>query len=246
MNSGNCIIFGPTDHEELAHRLRNLGERSPFHVTNTTGNYPEDVIVPRVLAGFRWIEDNLAARDSTGIFLVAVNSDISMEHIATKTDVPCPDSQLARLMNITIPLSLQFPGREIAGVFYDEETPAELYKTLAGEGLDLASLHKHGYATGLGAPKIEGAEYFMNAIGFALPGGQPQPVCLDITQRQDQSRMVKVHNLFEEEGPHGAPYLSPQGRVLFPLIKQLQRFQQKTPNTTEAAPPSGGGRRFNI
>lgn len=178
------------------------------HFTNGTYQYDPALIVPTMLAGFQYIKDTeLKTGD---IFVLAVNSDLSMKNAGF---IDAQD-QMTRAKKVAEPLALQNPDVKIVVVFYDEETPTNLYNGLAYNGISMATLHKWGYGTNPNAPKIEGAHNFRRVFGFPLPNNT-KPVFYDLTAREDQSSLVKVVDLTKSIGNHFKSYITKAGKVLF-------------------------------
>lgn len=196
-----------------------LASGSDIHATNGFYAYKAEVIVPKMLAGFQYVADNHAKRDD--VFLVGVNSDASF-HAAMRAK-NMPDSEIAaletqedRAMKVAIPLALQNPEKLVVAMFYDEQTPKQLYDALADARNALATLHKWDYATQPNAAKIVGVEDFRKTLAFPSLDGSI-PLGADLTPKRDQSHIVDVVNLTEEFGKHGAPYIDKAGKVLFPV-----------------------------
>jgi hypothetical protein len=225
----NLTILNSTDAYDISDALA-ASAVNAFHFTNGTYAYKAEMIVPTMLAGFQYVSDEIAGKHDT--FVIAVNSDMSMRGIyqkqgKTQADMDALEGQLQRALKVAGPLAEQQLGRNIIVLFYDEETPTALYRNLAGNGLHLKSLHKWGYGTDPKMPRIEGAENFWEVLGFPLVN-DTKPVCTDITAMQDQSAVVQVIKLHEavRPSPHGAPYLSMQGKVLFPVRPSLESHHQ--------------------
>ncbi|MEM7618704.1 MAG: hypothetical protein AAF244_04905 [Pseudomonadota bacterium] len=75
------FLIDSTNVEDVKRNLEQV-EASRFHFTNGTYAYPADLIVPTTIAGFGYLNDNLAKPNDA--FVVAVNSDVSMEIIHKK------------------------------------------------------------------------------------------------------------------------------------------------------------------
>lgn len=205
-----------------------LGDR-PVHATNGTFMADASLIVPTTLAGFQVIADDASLAAKRHSFLIAVNSDTSLRTIMEKKGMSQDyihglESQIVRAMKVAEPLALQHQDREIFVAFYDQETPNDLYKFLAEKGAPLFSLHKWGYGTEPNAPKIEGSEHFAVTLGYPLPNDM-KPVCFDLTPRETQD-FVDVRKLTEVVGPHGKPYISQEGKVLFPVHDEVYQYTQ--------------------
>ena len=217
-----------------------------IHVTNGVYSYNADLIVPTTLAGFKYISDLDKVASKKDTFVIAVNSDISMreiykrkkknldaqgatfeQHAALQKELVSLESQEVRAEKVAVPLAQLYPEREIVVIFFDTETPAPLYARLAGEGLNLKSLHKWGYGTDPDpdAPGIEGADNFTAVFGLLLPNNV-RPVCHDITTANSRTNAVNVKDLKVEISAHGQPYISTEGKVLFPVPPELKSYHQ--------------------
>jgi hypothetical protein len=192
-----------------------IGRHTSIHATNGTYAYDAHMIVPTTLAGFQFIAENDRLSKKHHMFLIGVNSDESMKRIG----IEVKEDQMKRAWKVAGPLALQHPTRDIAVAFYDEETPEELYRTLKHDvGADLISLHKWGYGTAPDAPKIIGSDNFDFTLGFPLPNDK-KPVCYGVTPVEDQPH-VNVFRLTEPVCGKG-PYMSEQGKILFPVVDPL-------------------------
>ena len=237
MSRKNIYAIHSADERDISLIMGGWGGNTSVHCTNGTYAYEAAMIVPTTLAGFKFIDDKVA--DLSDVFLVAVNSDVSMQNImnqknASAAERAALEDQHVRAAKVAIPLSEMFPHRTILVVYYDKETPTDLYGSLYVAGLNLKSLHKWGYGTDPNAPKIEGAYGFRNKIAYPLPN-DVKPVCFDLTVKEDQSAIVQVVKLTEAIGPHRAPYISKQGKVLFPVPASLASHAEN-PASVAAAP----------
>ena len=237
----NLTVIKETDSQEIADVLKGSKD---IHVTNGVYSYPADLIVPTTLAGFKYISDEVASKEDT--FVIAVNSDISMREIykrkkknldaqralpekytALKEEQELLESKQIRAEKVAVPLAQLDPARKIVVVFFDTETPTPLYEKLAKKDyLNLDSLHKWGYGTDPNpdAPGIEGADNFITVLGLPLPNNV-RPVCYSITDKSRTSA-VKVKDLKVEIGEHKQPYISNEGKVLFPVPPELKSYHQ--------------------
>ena len=203
-----------------------------IHATNGTYAYDADLIVPTTLGAFQFIKENNAVRcNAHHIFLIGVNSDVSMAGImdaknASRAERDALEDQQTRALKVAVPLALQHPDRTIVVAYYDEPTPTELYRSLIEDvGADLNTLHKWGYGTASDAPKIEGAQFFRLVFGFPMPNDK-KPLCHDITPLENQPQ-VNVFRLTHSVGMK-PPYLSTDGKILFPVNDpSLDRYTQK-------------------
>lgn len=217
--------------EQVNAPLAPLPSHLPMHATNGTFMYEADLIVPTTLAGFQFIAENRNLSKGHHVFLIGVNSDISMEGImdakqASRAERESVEDQQVRALKVAAPLALQHPKRDIIVTYYDEATPTELYRTLRHDlRCDTYTLHKWGYGTKPDAPKIEGSEYFDFTLGFPMPNDR-NPVCYGITPVENQPQ-VNVFKLTENSGVRAA-YLSQDGKILFPVNDHsLDRYTQK-------------------
>lgn len=243
VNINNIAVVRATDEQAIAQELKALGH-TDLHCTNGTYSYAAERIVPTMLAGFQFIDDKVATNGDA--FLIAVNSDVSMNAImdqkqAPQTERDALEDQYQRALKVAMPLSDQFPDRTIVVVFYDKATPNDLYDTLAAEALNLETLHKWGYGTDPNAPKIEGAENFNRVLAYPLPN-DVKPVCYGITGHADQADIIQVVKLSEVEGLHGKPYISAKGKVLFPVAAFLEEHAEAATGSTAPAPVPGAPR----
>lgn len=178
----NLTIVQSTDANEIAKKVLSSGA----HFTNGTYAYSADLIVPTTLSGFEYVNSLRKLP-----MVLAVNSDISMEALGKKDFEP----QLVRANKVALPLAKQFPSHDIIVIFYDEETPFNLYQSLAKRGVT-ATLHKWGYRTEPSAPKIEGAEVFESVYAFPLPN-DTKPVCYYDTAISAELKLAsRIDNLF--------------------------------------------------
>jgi hypothetical protein len=127
-----------------------------------------------------------------------------------------------RALKLAEGLEAQFENRNVVIMFYDEETPAELYEALALKGFGMTTLFKWGFGTKPDAPRIEGAINFENVLAFPF-FDDAKAICHDITVAEDQSDLVKVMRLQEETHVRPA-YISPDGKLLFRLAPDLRRY----------------------
>jgi hypothetical protein len=225
----NLIIVNDKNKENIVKTIQSTQASHPLYITNGTYAYAASLIVPTVLAGFEYIADTAAAPDDP--FVIAVNSDHSMRIImenkiqrasseaekeALRADLAKLENETVRAEKVAVPLALQHPGRAVIVVFYDEETPTDLYRFLQGK-VFLSTLFKYGYGTDPKAPRIEGADCFKTVLAFPLIK-DPKPICYDITASEDKSRYVQVvalHGKIADQS--NSPYLSENGKILFPV-----------------------------
>lgn len=218
MSDSNLVALDFTDKGAIVDNLRQLGIQRA-HFTNGTYIMSADKIVPTVLAGFEYICKEFSEPDDA--LVIAVNSDISMAGImdakgASPEERAALESQIARAQKVALPLQLQHPDRDIVVLFYDEDTPNELYDHLAASGIIMETLHKWGYGTNPNDARIEGAHNFGTVVAYPLFNDE-KPVCHDLTVRGNQTGNVTVVKLTERDGPLGEPYITSEGKLLFPL-----------------------------
>jgi hypothetical protein len=217
----NLTIFSDTNKENIQELLLAHQRYCGIHATNGTYAYKPEIIVPTVLAGFEYVSDT--TDNPSDIFLLAVNSNASMKGIMDKKGLGMEgvEDELIRAEKVAVPLALQHPKREIIVIFYDEETPRELYGFLKKGGVKLHTLFKYGYGTDPSAPKIEGAANFDSVLAFPMINDL-RPVCHAITAVEDQTRTIQVVSLTDKlEGNPKSPYLSKSGQILFPVHEAL-------------------------
>jgi len=224
----NLTLIDTTDKEDIYHALRGAGIHGG-HFVNGIYSAAADLVVPTTLAAFQYVSDKLAL--GTDVFVIAVNSNISYDGIlhakhATPEERFIAEKKFSRADKVARPLALQHPDRPVVIMFYDEETPTQLYNSLAILGFRMRSLHKWGYGTNPDAPRIEGAHNFDKVLAFPLLN-DIKPVAYDITKPSDGSVPVEVIRLQDTIGPHGAPYITTAG-LHFPLLDaSMQKYQAK-------------------
>ncbi len=221
----NLFILPGIEHTHIAKFLRAIANDN-LHFTNGTYAYPAKICVPTSLAGFQYIKEQHPSGENT--IVIAINSHESMLNIlreknVSETQFEALESEIERAEKIGIPLALQNPDTPVIIIYYDDPTPTPLYNFLAKQGFEMSSLHKWGYGLDPDGPKIEGAHNFDNVYAFPTPNEAP-PVCHDITDKEDQSLVVKVRNLMEEIGYHGKPYLSTDNKVMFPTPAEISQY----------------------
>jgi hypothetical protein len=224
----NLNIISATDELNIIKFLKDL-DYTALHCTNGTYTGKPEQIVPMALSGFKFITQRVAA--AGGAFFIGVNSNASMAEIMDKKNASpeernALEDERTRAWKIASPLAQMFPGRPIIVAFYDKLTPADLYNALAEEGLGMKSLHKWGYGTNPGAPRIEGAGNFKRVLAYPLLNNA-KPACDHITAKEDQSKLVQVVELTKVTGLHGQPFISERGKVLFPVPVSLQNHAEK-------------------
>lgn len=221
MHMNNLTVIHSANPDEIARRVEKIAP-SGIHLNNGVYSAPSALIVPTMLSGYQYIQDAHAARRDA--FMIAVNSDESVKLLmdmknASAEERARQEPQLVRALKVAEPISRQFPKRPIIIAFYDQATPRELYATLDDGIVPIKTLHKWGFGTNPDAPRIEGAIHAEKVIGFPLPN-DIKPVAYDITKRGNNAN-VEVVKLTETFGRHGAPYLSPDNKVLFRVADGL-------------------------
>lgn len=222
----NLDIIHDTDFATISVKLAGRGIHKA-HFTNGTYAPLSDICVPTTLAGFKYIDDQFNTDGAA--LIIAVNSDVSMARInelkvQKGESVNESEDQYTRALKVAKPLAETFPDRDVIVVFYDEETPTELYDALAEREFGMESLQKWGYGTSEKAGRIEGAHNFNRVFGFPFPNDTRElaPYCNSLTPREEQDVIVK--RLTTETGSHGAPYLTEGNKILFPLSTELGVF----------------------
>ncbi len=213
------------------------------HFNNGTFTLPKEKFAPAFLAAFKRVTDLRDSINGSNVSLVvAINSDKSMrDSYAGKDDeaklienlVP----QLERAENAASLLSALYPDRPVAIVFYDEQTPHELYSGLSERGFGLKSLHKVGFGTNKDEKPIIGAEFFEWVYACPLPF-DAKPVMYSDTRDalETDVRPNIVEKLTVEHGPHGAPYILKDGTLLFPLPADLKYLGVRESRFGDMAP----------
>lgn len=144
--------------------------------------------------------------------------------------------QNIRASKLADALNDQFPNRHVVIMFYDEETPTELYEALSLKGFGMTTLFKWGFGTKPDAPRIEGAGNFENVLAFPFLN-DAKAICHDITVAEDQSELVKVMRLQEETDVRPA-YMAPDGALLFRLADTLRRYAPLPADVQGFNPPA--------
>lgn len=180
------------------------------HFTNGTFALAPKLIVPTTLAGFKRVTKTYSRLP----LVIAVNSDKSMAAMG-KTGY---DNQQTRAEKVAIPLQQVFPKNKVIVVYYDEDTPFELYEALSKQALT-RTLHKWGYGTSEDAPMIKGAEFFELVYGFPLPNDK-KPLCYDISVKADKPQSIIVDDLRDE-------LINADNKVLFKLPHSLKEYEGK-------------------
>lgn len=177
------------------------------------------------------IDDEATLTDAIAIITAEVTQTIkNLEKL--RVDSYPQEDRAAKLFN---PLAEQFPDRKIVIMYYDEETPTELYDMLAMKGFGMNTLFKWGFGTKPDAPRIEGAGNFTNVLAFPFMN-DAKAICHDITVAENQSDFVKVFKLHEEEGTRPA-YITTDSKLPFDLAESLQKYAEATAPAQPFVPP---------
>ncbi len=220
----NTHVVKDTDPQVISNSLNALGIKDG-HFNNGTFTLPKDVFAPAFLAAFKRVIDLKDGIDTP--LIVAINSDISMIQSFKGKDneaelVKTLISQEERAQNVISLLSGLFPNRSVVAVFYDEQTPHELYRGLSQNGFGMRSLHKVGYGTTPNEKPIVGAEFFEWVYACPLPHDAKPFMYNDTRDVNSNDRQPDVvEKLTEVIGPHGSPYLTKEGLPLFKLPTEL-------------------------
>lgn len=213
------------------------------HFNNGTFTLPKQKFAPAFLAAFKRVTDLRDPVNGADVpLVVAINSDKSMKDSYAGKDNEAALSanlvpQAERAENVASLLSALYPDRPVAIVFYDEQTPRELYSGLSGYGFGLKSLHKVGFGTSREEKPIVGAEFFEWVFACPLPF-EAKPVMYNDTRDSLETdvRPNLVEKLTVVHGPHGAPYMIPDGTLLFSLPMDLKYLGVRETRFGDAAP----------
>ena len=220
----NLKIINDTDKDAIFQGIAETGA-SVLNATNGTYTAPANLVVPTTLGGFQFVSDKIAGPQDA--LVMAINSDKSMQDIAAQKalkgeDIGVIEDQMTRAEKVLAPLAKQFPDRQIIGIFYDEGTPVELYEFLKDSTpLELNSLYKFGYGTDPKAGDIEGDHCFKATLAFPMPNDQ-KAICDNLTKRTPNRAPYTLKKLTEELAANGAPYMTKENKVLFPLAAGLE------------------------
>ncbi len=213
------------------------------HFNNGTFTLPKNTFAPAFLAAFKRVTDLRDPVVGAGIpLVVAINSDKSMRDSYVGKDNEAELNQKLvpqheRAQNAVSLLSALYPHRKVAAVFYDEQTPHELYQGLSANGFGMKSLHKVGFGTSADEKPIIGAEFFDFVYACPLPF-DAKPIMYTDTRDAlpTDTRPNLVEKLTEVIGPHGAPYMLKDGTLLFPLPLDLQYLAVRANRFGDRAP----------
>ncbi len=202
------------------------------HFTNGTYVGDPEEVVPTTLAQFQYVLEKKDNGNKDTALIIAINSRTSLRENAKLLDKAGETEKAERMRaeidhtlraeKVGIPLALQRPDETVIVVFYDEPTPAELYKMLSdaqiGENkLGMRTLFKWGYGTKRNAPIIIGAEHFDDVIAAPLPNDK-KPICVGLTPTEAQKGKIDVVDLRKEIGSNGKPYITAINECLFTLV----------------------------
>ena len=174
------IIVNSTNVDDIIPHIPSGGA----NFTNGTYAFPIEKIQGTMLVGFEFVNSQ-----NDFPMVVAINSDKSMQILGKNGFA----SQQERASKIAAPLAGKFPDRQLIIIFYDEETPTNLFLALSQHGLT-KTLHKWGYGITPKEPKIEGAEYFDAVYAFPMPEGH-KPICYHETALQSEPQKIQVVDL---------------------------------------------------
>ncbi|PZO82695.1 MAG: hypothetical protein DI626_09835 [Micavibrio aeruginosavorus] len=213
------------------------------HFNNGTFMLPKEKFAPAFLAAFKRVTDLRDPVNGVNVpLVVAINSDKSMKDSYAGKDneaalVENLVPQEERAANAASLLSSLYPDRSVAVVFYDEQTPHEIYSGLSKLGFGLKSLHKVGFGTSDKEKPIIGAEFFEWVFACPLPF-DAKPVMYNDTRDalETDVRPNLVEKLTVVHGPHGAPYMIPDGTLLFSLPMELKYLGVRETRLGDAAP----------
>lgn len=199
-----------TEFAEIIDELKQMKVKGA-HFTNGTYAFDPKLIVPTTLAGFKRVTKIYSRLP----LVIAVNSDKSMEAMG-KTGF---EDQHTRASKVAEPLQQLFPNNKVIVLYYDEETPLELYQALEKHNLT-RTLHKWGYGTSKDAPMIKGAECFEQVWGFPLPNDK-KPLCYDDTEKAKIPQAILIDDL-------RGTLITVQNKLLFNLPDELKAYQDES------------------
>lgn len=200
------------------------------HFNNGTFTLPVDTYAPGFLAGFQCTLDQVEAAPDDAL-IVAINSDQSMQD--SYWGKPDEKEQIANLIpeierasDLVDLMAAMYPDRQNVVIMYDNPTPEELYRNLRRSFPSLgASLHKIGFGTNPNDKPIVGGKYFDHLLAYPFHFDGKPVLHAETRKRLPEDRDPDaVEKLTEFIGPHGAPYITPGGGLLFPVLSVLQRF----------------------
>ena len=228
-------IISTTDTDNIVAQLKDL-DVSRIHATNGIYGGSSKLFVPTNLACFQMISEKSGLVNLGDAFVIAVNSNVSLENNNKKLralgkDVPPIQDQFARARNIAEPIALQFRNHPVIAMFYDEDAPAAadnrdvqqedgLYDRLARHDFEMVTLSKGGFGTDPRKAPIIGTEVFQKVYAYPFSNDTKhiQNHCADISgEPMPLSDNVEIVRLTEEVGRHGTAYMSENNKVLFPI-----------------------------
>lgn len=159
----NTIILISTDLEDI---LKIIPKEGANFTHDTYAYLNAEEILSTTLSGFDYVNSK-----NTLSMVVAIHSDKSMAALGKVLFEP----QLERAEKIADTLSKTFSDRQLIIIFFDEKTPANLYRALQQHHLT-KTLHKWSYTTNLQTINIEGVQYFNNAYVFPMTNVKKTPL----------------------------------------------------------------------
>jgi len=249
VDTSNVSIFGSADEVRITDFLGQGGVTSIL-VTNGIYDRPQDLVLPSTVAAFQYLTDS-GRFPADAAITIALNSDASLrnsllEKGASDDDLTAQEPQRQRAMKLWPALSAQFPERRVIILFYDQPDPAQLYNTIAAGGMTrIANLHKYAFGVPQGpdqsVKKILGAEAAETVYGFPLPKdtAHMHSPFWNVTPEGGQKDYTVI-DLTREHGPHGAPYLTDDNKILFPAVPLLEKFRPNAGAAQGAAPKKPG------
>ena len=239
----NLTIVDTTKATSIASVLKDMCITTGHFTNGVYGGLPRKTLAPTVLAGFQYVADREEVPASVELFynipplFIALNSDKSAEILmdqkiklgtATQAQKDAIEDQYTRALKVTVPLAYQHRRyeREVIALFYDEETPKELYTTLKNEIAFQETLFKYGTNEKEGI--IVGGDCFKTLYAFFYPKDEIKSLTDELTSRTGQDGFPKPVDLRVVVGPHGAPYLTRENECLFPLAPENRMYGPKS------------------
>jgi hypothetical protein len=240
----NLLIIPETDQGSIQSALSENGITAG-HFTNGAYTAVQDLVVPTVLAGFQYaVDKGIPFNESAQrpALIIAVNSNKSMlaayDRMVNKTEEEKAALKAAlgneqdRALKVAEPLAQQHPNRQVVVMFYDEQTPNELYSSLKEGKFEMKSLFKWGVGTDPKGPVVEGAKYFDVVRAHPFPNSTEDiPLAFhDLTRRGGQEGNVRVVDLREPVSPQKMyqplrRLISPENKCTFRLASGLKKFE---------------------
>ncbi len=236
----NTHIITDTDPRAIHAQLAARGIQSG-HFNNGTFNMPKDKFAPAFLAAFKRVLDLHDGETETPL-IVAINSDKSM--INSYQDKENKNELISKLIlqqeraqNVVSLLSALYPDRPVVAIFYDEQTPFELYEDFYVRDFSMNSLHKVGFGTSREDKPIIGAQFFNLVYACPLPFDEKPVMYKDTRDTVSTDRQPDfVEKLTEVNGPHGRPYITKDGKILFDLPPALEHYSATVDAPTSFSP----------